>query len=414
MDKANTKIISVQSEEFRQKVISTFCRYISYSALASLLLYLFLQQYILSSLTAVIGVFFLFMDRLNKKGYFDISRYAIIGMTSMGLLLFSTLIGYESGIYLYLFITPLLVHLLFDFEKKLQFVTAVSIYLITFLIIYYLKDENFTWELSLMKHTQSLLYVFNFTSSIVLCFILVSFMAQKNVSYIENIKDHREQLEKEIQIRKKQEDELLQNVKEREVLLSEIHHRVRNNLAVIIGLLNLKRDKVKDELSKETLEEIKNKIYAMSLVHNQLYANERFETIDLEEFLSDFCSNLATSYKSQKKINLISEVERIDLSIHKAIPLALLLNELITNAYKHAFNEVETGEINLKVTALDDTLFKVQISDNGNGMTQQIWNEENSGLMIAKSLAEQLEGELHFQNDANHGSIFSLIVDRTT
>lgn len=414
MNKANTKIISVQSEEFRQKVISTFCRYIFYSALASLLLYLFLQQYLVSSLTAGIGLFFLYMDRLNRKGHYNLSRYAIIGMTSLGLLMFSTIVGYESGIYLYLFITPLLVHLLFDFEKKLEFVTAISIYVTTFLVNYYLKDENFAWELSLKGHTQSLLYAFNFTSSIVLSFVLVSFMAQKNVSYIESIKEHREQLEKEIQIRKKQENELLQNVKEREVLLSEIHHRVRNNLAVIIGLLNLKRDKVKDELSKETLEEIKNKIYAMSLVHNQLYANESFETIDLEEFLSDFCSNLATSYKTQKYISLISEVERIDLSIHKAIPLALLLNELITNAFKHAFKEVENGEINLKVVALDDSRFKVQIRDNGSGMTQQIWNQENSGLMIAKSLTEQLEGELQFENDANNGSIFSFTVDRTT
>lgn len=405
-----TKVIAVQSDEFREKVISTFCKYLSYSALASVLLYLFLKLYVLCALTGGIGLFFLYLDRLNRKGYYELSRYAIIGMTALGVLGFSLLLGYNSGIYLYLFITPLLVHLLFDYEKKHHFIISIGIYLAIFLVVFNLKNEQLSWALRLTSDTQSLLYAFNFTSTIVLSFVLVSFMARKNLSYIKSIKEQREQLEQEIERSNKQEQELIQNVKEREVLLSEIHHRVRNNLAVVIGLINLKQGKNEDQKACAVLEEIKNKIYAMSLVHNLLYTNGSFETINLKEFLDIFCSNLGKSYDADHKIELIENVEGVDLSIHMAIPLALLLNELITNAYKHAFVGIEKGQITVSVNKIDTNIFKVQVSDNGVGMSEEKWKEENSGLHIAKSLAEQLESELVYS--AENGSKFTLTIKR--
>jgi PAS domain S-box-containing protein len=187
-------------------------------------------------------------------------------------------------------------------------------------------------------------------------------------------------------------------LKEKELLLAEIHHRVKNNLAIISALINLQIEDLKDEQSKKIFEETKDRIYSMSLIHNQLYQNKSFERIEFAQYVSNFCSYLSKSYCTKCIIEIVERTEKLHLDIKTAIPCALILNELVTNSFKHAFNNQVNGKIEVGLKK-ENGAFVFWVSDTGSGMDSAQLASNSMGMNLVTSLVEQIDGKLDYRNE---------------
>ena len=191
--------------------------------------------------------------------------------------------------------------------------------------------------------------------------------------------------------------ELEKTIRQKEVLLAEINHRVKNNMAVIIGLINLQKSKTKDEYHSEVLEELKTKIYSMAVVQNHLHnnnnKNNNLVRVELSMYLKEVIQNLSESYSQGKAIELILNLDKAVIDISKGIPIGLIANEVLTNSFKYAFNE-EGGpnKLSIGVTREKDRI-KLQFKDNGPGYNPLEINE-GMGLELIRNLTEQIDGTL--------------------
>ena len=207
-----------------------------------------------------------------------------------------------------------------------------------------------------------------------------------------------------------QKIELAEALDEKNVLLREIHHRVKNNLQIISSLLNLQSKKISDESILQSINEGKNRVQAMSLIHQNLYQSEHLTTVNMNTYLHELTDYLAKSFGAKKK-NIIHEldVENIHFDIDTAIPIGLVLNELVTNCYKHAFEGKESGAIKIGLKHRDDGRYELSINDNGKGISSDfdINSSKSLGMKLINSLGvRQLNGELNVFSD--HGTHVSL------
>jgi two-component sensor histidine kinase len=343
---------------------------------------------------------------LNHKKQYAISSILLLFNTNFCVLFFSICLGFDSGIHLYLFTSPLIVLSLFHAKSKPFIYLAMLSYLLNFLTIL-LIEKYFRFSLiQLDKTTLSFFYMINFVFAISILISLSMYFLLNNEKINYLLISKNEELNTENQIRKEAENLAKSALHEREILLSEIHHRVKNNLAIISALINLQIENLKDEESKVIFEETKDRIYSMALIHNQLYQNKSFAQIEFAQYINNFCSYLIKSYQTIPTIEIIEHTEKIMLDIKTAIPCALILNELITNSFKHAFKNQAKGkiEVGLKKEG-EHTLFWV--ADTGSGMDKSQLQSNSMGMSLITSLVDQIEGKLEYSNE--NGSRFAII-----
>ncbi|MDX2359524.1 MAG: histidine kinase dimerization/phosphoacceptor domain -containing protein [Crocinitomicaceae bacterium] len=199
----------------------------------------------------------------------------------------------------------------------------------------------------------------------------------------------------DISEKKKSSIEIEESLKEKEILLKEIHHRVKNNLQVISSILNLQSSFVQDEKTLEILQESRNRIRSMAIIHENLYRTEDFSSINFSNYFDNLTRSLISSYRIGEEVHLDSELEEIDLILDQAIPCGLLVNELITNALKYAWKEGEAGTISMRLKETDD-LITLEISDDGVGLPVPFekMKSDTLGLQLVETLVEQLDGEI--------------------
>jgi PAS domain S-box-containing protein len=189
-------------------------------------------------------------------------------------------------------------------------------------------------------------------------------------------------------------------LREKEILLSEIHHRVKNNLAVISGLLGLQSTYVEDEHSRSLFEESRNRIHSMALIHDKLYNHETSARIDFNSYCKDLLDHINSSYNGGTSvINCSVTCNDVFLDIKNAVPCGLILNELISNAYKHAFTGRSNGEIRIVCTKMGEK-FTMMVSDNGIGFDAEKNLEKpvSLGLTLITALVAQVNGTLKTTN----------------
>lgn len=190
---------------------------------------------------------------------------------------------------------------------------------------------------------------------------------------------------------------------EKETLLKEIHHRVKNNLQIISSMLNLQLPYVKDEQSIGLFKESQNRIYSMALIHEKLYRSESLAKIDLAEYIRSLTDNLFLAYGvSQGTIRPKIDIENVTLDIDRVIPCALIINELVSNSLKYAFPDLsqragETGEIRIALHHDIGNKLILTVSDNGIGLPKglEIENSASLGLKLVNVLVRQLRGSIH-------------------
>lgn len=205
----------------------------------------------------------------------------------------------------------------------------------------------------------------------------------------------------EITEKKASESQIRQSLKEKEVLLKEVHHRVKNNLQVISSILNLQSSYVKDEQILSVLRESQNRIKSMSYIHESLYQTKNFSSINFSEYIVNLSNNLFHSYQIfDNFIDLKLKVDPVNLNLDQAIPCGLIVNELITNALKYAFKNKKAGEIFIGISEKEKTVY-IQIEDNGVGLPEgfNYLKTETLGLQLVVTLVEQLDGKLELKSE---------------
>jgi PAS domain S-box-containing protein len=215
--------------------------------------------------------------------------------------------------------------------------------------------------------------------------------------------------------RKHLQDEVTASLKEKEILLKEIHHRVKNNMQVISSLLSLQANLVKDPNGRELLRESQNRVMSIALVHEKLYQSQSLARINFSDYIRKVAENLFQSYGIQKtRIRLLVNANDIFLPINKAIPLGLILNELFSNALKYAFPDNRSGVISVDFTSAGghNTLF---FRDDGIGLPEDIDLDHTGtlGLQLVTSLAQQIQGTVTLDRMAGTGFRIEFIVEQT-
>jgi PAS domain S-box-containing protein len=205
----------------------------------------------------------------------------------------------------------------------------------------------------------------------------------------------------EITEKKASESQIRQSLKEKEVLLKEVHHRVKNNLQVISSILNLQSSYVKDDQTLSILRESQNRIKSMSYIHESLYQTKNFSSINFSEYIENLSNNLFHSYQIfDNFIELKLKIEPVNLNLDQAIPCGLIVNELITNALKYAFKGKKTGEIFIGISEKGKTI-SIRIEDNGVGLPKgfNYLKTETLGLQLVVTLVEQLDGKMEMKSE---------------
>lgn len=213
----------------------------------------------------------------------------------------------------------------------------------------------------------------------------------------------------EITNRIQAEEKIKSSLQEKEVLLREIHHRVKNNLQVISSLLFLQSKKIEIQEYKDIFNESQNRIKSMALVHENLYKSDNLAGINLSDYIKALVNHLMRTYNvSYNKIKQEIHIENIILSIDKSIPLGLIINELVTNSLKYAFIGREEGIFKIEIKRFDSGNIKIIISDDGIGMPKDfdIKKSNSLGLRLVQTLVDQLEGT--FIWNSNEGAEFTI------
>lgn len=201
---------------------------------------------------------------------------------------------------------------------------------------------------------------------------------------------------KDIEILNKQ---LTKSLEEKDILLKEIHHRVKNNLALTISLIELQEEEIDDVKAKKVLFNIQERLYTMELLHRKLYESTNLSEISLKNYINDLVQTISKTHNSYEKIDLEMKVEDINLSIETAMPYGLILNELLTNAFKYAFINQKNPKLEIYILKNNNEEIELIVKDNGKGLQKEFSkiSNETLGLRLINMIVKfQLMGTITY------------------
>ncbi len=214
----------------------------------------------------------------------------------------------------------------------------------------------------------------------------------------ELVEERTAELQKELTERKKAEEKIKASLKEKEVLLQEVHHRVKNNMQIISSLFHLQSKHIKDKQMLEIYKSSQERIKSMALVHERLYQSKDFAEVDFSEYIRSLSRRLLIIYEIDPKvIKLDLNIKNIFLGVDTAVPCGLIVNELISNSLRHGFPDGKKGEIKIVMRLLNEDEIELTVSDNGIGIPKEVdfRKTESLGLHLLTLLAEQqLHGDI--------------------
>ncbi|MFY9639247.1 MAG: histidine kinase dimerization/phosphoacceptor domain -containing protein [Methanobacterium sp.] len=200
------------------------------------------------------------------------------------------------------------------------------------------------------------------------------------------------------------EKQLIKSIKEKEILIQEIHHRTKNNLLVIASLLNLQSSYIKDKASKDMFKESQNRARSMAIIHERLYQSTDLKRINFGEYINSLVTELFHTYNAEPSLTKLRiDADDILIDIDTSIPLGLIVNELITNCLLHAFPDGNIGEIKVDFHTIDDH-YQLSVKDNGIGFPDDLdfKNTDSLGMLMINSLTDQIDGFIELDN--SHGT----------
>jgi two-component sensor histidine kinase len=207
---------------------------------------------------------------------------------------------------------------------------------------------------------------------------------------------------RDITIQKEKEQQLQHSISEKETLLKEIHHRVKNNLQIISSLLSLQsKMNRKNERLNRLYEDSMNRINSMAALHELFYQSDNLQRIDFADYINRLATDLTQTFRGhahQIEINL--KLEPTQLNLDTAVPLGLIVNEILTNAFKHAFWNADNGRIYITLEKTGDKTYSMKLGDNGRGINLDTKPEDADtlGMSLIFDLVNQLDGTVHISN----------------
>lgn len=234
-------------------------------------------------------------------------------------------------------------------------------------------------------------------------------MSKVPLKSVEGYKDCVCSILTEITDRKRMENRLRESLEEKEVLLMEIHHRVKNNLAIISSIMQLQAIETENQEMYTALMNAQGRIHSIAIIHELLYQSESFSQVSLNENITKLVDHISSTIQSGTDITLNTDIHDIYLNVNQAIPCALVMNELLTNIYKYAFEGRKRGTINLKLKQDGDQI-KLTVSDDGVGLPNdfKLKDPHSLGVKLMSVLTRQLDGELSFESEKGEGATFQL------
>ena len=200
--------------------------------------------------------------------------------------------------------------------------------------------------------------------------------------------------------RKNAENTIKKSLDEKEVLIREIHHRVKNNMQIISSLLSLQSRSIDDKKTFELFRDSQNRVRSMALIHEKLYQSDNLAEIDFKEYIKNLTTDLIRSYGvTPGTISLSINVNKVSLGVNTAIPCGLIINELLTNSIKHAFPDGKKGKINIELHQITENEYMLIFNDNGIGLPEnfEFKNIKSLGLRLVNSLTDQLNGKIDLE-----------------
>jgi PAS domain S-box-containing protein len=217
----------------------------------------------------------------------------------------------------------------------------------------------------------------------------------------------------DITYRKEMEESIKDSLGEKQKLLREIHHRVKNNLQIIISLLNLQSSYISDYEALKALKEGQDRVKSLALIHEKIYQSDELSDIEFKEYIKKLLEHLYFSYNIDKEDIMINiQADDVLLDIDTAVPCGLIINELVTNALKYAFEGRKKGAIYISLEAVDENCYKLCVSDNGVGMPAgfDVYHSETLGMQLLTALVDQLDGKIELVN--SNGVNFTIYFKR--
>lgn len=202
--------------------------------------------------------------------------------------------------------------------------------------------------------------------------------------------------------RARQQEKMQEELKEKEILLTEIHHRIKNNLATISALIEIEGEKVEDSNAQHILDNTHSRINSMIEVHDLLCSKGILDDIDLGVYLSKLSGKISNTLSDPNlKVDILLNADTVHLSANKALLCGMIVNELLVNIYKHAFQDVEVGTIDIELSRQEDSLACLKVSDNGIGMPADIDFENHSsvGTWVVGTLLKKLDAEVEIKSE---------------
>ena len=192
-----------------------------------------------------------------------------------------------------------------------------------------------------------------------------------------------------------------QLLKDKQILMKEIHHRVKNNLMIISSLLNLQSRYIKDDATREIFKESQTRAQSMALIHERLYRSGDLKSIDFPDYIRSLARDIFNTYNTRSgRIQLQMDVQDVMVDVNSAVPLGLIINELVTNSLKYAFSDDQEGIIRIEFHEEGDN-YLLEVGDNGIGIPDDfdILKSDSLGMLLVNSLTSQIQGELELKRD---------------
>lgn len=275
------------------------------------------------------------------------------------------------------------------------------------------EKENQAYKLQLQKvrlHMQQLVFILAGVFLIVL-FIYYRYRTKKKTALLLQhlVNERTQELQQKINELRQAKDRIHIDLKERETLLHEIHHRVKNNMQIIKSMIDLQAHQVTDKTTLNAFDTCVNRIQSMALVHELLYESSDFANIPFKEYVEKMTEELLRSAAREENISLDLKIEDISFGIKTAIPCGLILNELFSNSLKHAFPEGKKGRIQISLQLLKNKSYELIFRDNGVGIPGDIDFDktESIGLYLIKILTGQIEGTVSMSR--RNGTMFKIV-----
>lgn len=398
--------LGVKSEmDFYQKrearIVNLFALIILSGLLIGTSTVLFISgDYMLSTVlfTTIAGLSILFF---NYKAHYNIATFVFVITINLTIFVLNQQYIDAVGNYLYYFPVIFCVALIHNpIKSNARTAVFFLIVLVSFLCSRFIDIPSLKNTTITEKDSAALLSynsVLAFFITLILVYLVVKLINQQNKEVLDLLAKER-----------KSQIIITQSLKEKEVLLAEIHHRVKNNLAVISGLLNLQMESAQHDESKKILIDARNRVMSIAMVHQKLYKND-LSKVNFKSYVSELVNEIIRSHPLSTKIKIIEDLDVLEVDVSRAVPIGLIINEIITNSLKHAFNNDNNEPIiTIKMKQLFDKVHFL-VSDNGIGFKDLENRKDTSlGITLIESLIDQVDAHITFKND--NGSCVSFVV----